>query len=126
MTFCPVSHIPLDELKMAVVFKNDARVVYDAKQLVHWLKNYKRINPMTNAVVPCGKISSVLVPFRLPHMSPEDLEKTSQFLDQEATYYGDHLSPVVGRNVYVCASVLRPSRVLCTGCSRCSSARWIQ
>ena len=56
---------------------------YDAEQLIHWIKNYKRINPMTNAVVPCGKINSVSVPFRLPHMGPEDLEKTAQYLDQQ-------------------------------------------
>ena len=83
MAFCPVSHIPLNELRMAVVFKNDARVVYDAEQLVHWLKNYKLVNPMTNAVIQSGRVSSVLVPFRLPHMSPEDLDYTAQYLEQQ-------------------------------------------
>jgi hypothetical protein len=78
---CPISHIPLAELRMAVVFRGDTKTVYDAEHLVHWLKAYVPRNPMTNVMVHAGaRIVDVLIPFQLPHMSESDLRATELFL----------------------------------------------
>ena len=81
--FCPISHIPLAELKMAVVFKGETKVVYDAEHLVHWLCNYKLQNPMTNEIVSAWRVCDILVPFRLPHMDEGDLKATASFLSHQ-------------------------------------------
>jgi len=80
---CPISHIPLGELKMAVVFRGDAKTVYDAEHLVRWLKHYIPKNPMTNEVVKVGDaVAAVLTPVRLPHMSEDDVRATERFLER--------------------------------------------
>jgi hypothetical protein len=78
---CPISHIPLSELKMAVVFRGDAKTVYDAEHLVRWLKVYAPRNPVTNRQVNAGaRIADVLVPFKLPHMGEHEWHATERFL----------------------------------------------
>ncbi len=83
-TFCPISHIPLEELRMAVVFRGEARTVYDAEHLVRWLREFTPKNPMTNEPVPAGRrIHEVLAPIRLPHMHDSDLERTARYLRRQ-------------------------------------------
>ena len=81
--FCPISHIPLSELRMAVVFSGDSKVVYDAEHLVRWLKEFKPQNPMTNAPVQPGRLCDILAPYQLPHMDEDSLKATARFLRQE-------------------------------------------
>lgn len=82
--FCPISHIPLNELKMAVVFHDRWKTVYDAESVVHWLKEYSPKNPMTNEAVPVGRrIDKVLTPIKLPHMDDADVEATARFLKHQ-------------------------------------------
>ena len=79
--FCPISHIQLRELQMAVIFRGDRRVVYDAEHLVLWLQQCRSRNPMTNAAVPVGsKLANLLEPFQLPHMNEAHLTATVRFL----------------------------------------------
>lgn len=79
---CPISHIPLEELRMAVVFKGDTKTIYDAEHLVRWLKEYMPRNPMTNEEVKAGeRVANLLAPFRLPHMGERDLQVTERFLN---------------------------------------------
>ena len=81
---CPISHIPLEELRMAVVFQGDARTVYDAEHVVRWLREFTPKNPMTNEPVPAGRrINEVLAPIRLPHMRESDLERTARYLKRQ-------------------------------------------
>jgi len=59
---CPISHIPLSELRLATTFRSDARVVYDAEYLVEWLRRgWPPRNPMTNAAVPARVPAHVLL-----------------------------------------------------------------
>ena len=75
---CPVSHIPISELRMAVVFRNSA-VVFDAEHIVCWLRHSLR-NPMTNEILRSDFATNLLVPVQLPHMSLQDVERTARFL----------------------------------------------
>ena len=78
MAICPVSHIPLDELRMAVVFRN-SNVVYEAEYIVRWLRHSLK-NPMTNEILRSDLATNLLLPVRLPHMSERDVQRTARFL----------------------------------------------
>ena len=66
---------------MAVVFRGDSRVIYDAEHLVQWLKQGRLQNPMTNETVPTGRrFEDILTPIQLPHMNSTHEDTTARFL----------------------------------------------
>lgn len=82
--FCPISHIPLHELQMAVVFKGEPKTVYDADHVVRWLRDYMPKNPMTNESVAVGcRFNEILIPIQLPHMSVFDHISTAKYLKRQ-------------------------------------------
>ena len=94
---CPISQTKLSDLRHAVTFSDDHRVVYDAEHLVHWLRAYKPCNPITNAAInPRRRLVDLLSPHRLPHTTKAEIHATVRFLKQQGTVdgqtaYRDHL-----------------------------------
>lgn len=78
---CPISFIPLSDLEHPVVFrKQKALVVYDAEHIIIWLQTSRR-NPTTNEILsPFTPLKDILVPYRLPHTTDEQWQKTQSLL----------------------------------------------
>ncbi len=60
---CPISHIPVGEILHPVTFATDHRIVYNAEDVIDWLKHYALINPITNAEVGPDFANNMLRPF---------------------------------------------------------------
>lgn len=92
---CPISHIPLRDLRMPVVFQNfPAIIVYDAPHVIEWLQNSMR-NPMSNAPVKPGPAASILCPYRLPHTTEHDLARTRRFLEKAGCLGANSPPPLI-------------------------------
>jgi len=44
---CPITHLPVDELDLAVSFSTNPRTAYECRALMDWLR-VRAIDPMTN------------------------------------------------------------------------------
>ena len=60
---CPISHIPVDEIQHPVTFVSEHRIVYNAEDVIDWLKHHSLINPITNAQVSPDFANNLLRPF---------------------------------------------------------------
>ena len=104
--FCPISHIPLSELRMAVVFRGEPKTVYDAEHLVRWLKDYMPKNPMTNESVAAGcRINEILIPTRLPHMSEVDHASTARYLKRQGRLWFNDERWMNGFGMCMCLTI---------------------
>ena len=62
---CPISHIPLSQIKHPVVIiksTTNLSIVYDAEHIVQWLKHHSLLDPITNKKIPAGFANSILRP----------------------------------------------------------------
>ena len=67
MSCCPISHIPVSELRMPVVFRHELHsVVFDADHLVNWLRSYRLVDPVTNQPIPADLAINILKPSASP------------------------------------------------------------
>ena len=83
-SICPISHIPLINLHMPVVFRGKKpKVVYDAEHLVCWLREGRMVDPVTNEVVREGQANEILEPCWLEHLTAEEVQKTMKYLKNE-------------------------------------------
>ena len=78
---CPISHIPLINLHMPVVFRGKKpKVVYDAEHLVCWLREGRMVDPITNEVVREGEACEILEPCWLEHLTDKEINETEAYL----------------------------------------------
>ena len=107
--YCPVSHIPLSELQQPVVFSHKKHsVVFDADYLTHWLRSGMLRDPITNEPILADRADRILEPFRLPHSTDDDLERTRRFLKKAGRLDGmggDVSLVVVGIRILFWAAV---------------------
>ena len=60
---CPISHIPIEEISHPVTFVTEHRIVYNAEDVIGWLKHHSLINPITNAELNPDFANNILRPF---------------------------------------------------------------
>lgn len=65
MDVCPITHIPLPEIKNPVYIPAiTARlmIIYDAVHMVHWLKHHSLLDPVTHNRIAPGFACDILRP----------------------------------------------------------------
>ena len=57
---CPISHIPIEEILHPVTSMTGPRIVFNAEDIIHWLKHCSLLNPVTNAEVKADLAEHIL------------------------------------------------------------------
>ena len=84
---CPISFLPLEEIRRPVRFvRCKDQVIYDAEHLARWLMEVSARNPITNEPVPFECLADILIPAYLPHLSKEDVRQTWIFLRSQRRF----------------------------------------
>jgi len=78
---CPISFIPVHEILHKVTFTTDRRIIYNAEDLIAWLKHYSLVVPITNAQISPGFANELLRPHDPGDQSTVDLLKQAGYLD---------------------------------------------
>lgn len=82
---CPISHIPIAEIKHPVTFASEKKnsIVYNAEDAIEWLKHYALVVPITNHRICPGFAHEILHPRHSDDKATIDLLLKAGFLDGE-------------------------------------------
>ena len=78
---CPISFIPLHEIPHRVTFVAEKRIVYNAEDIIEWLKHYALVVPMTNSRIRPGFANEILRPHDPADHSTTEILSRAGYLD---------------------------------------------
>ena len=78
---CPISHIPVAEIQHRVTFTSEHRIVYNAEDVIEWLKHHTLVNPITNSPVSADFANNLLHPFHANDTATAEFLLRAGYLD---------------------------------------------